>query len=201
MGDRVARTAEKAGLDGVGVALVTRAHQLAMSLREPERGGLPSDHHPAYLHPGRTGLILMEDLAERDPRVVALGILAESRDLSVRVDPAQVDEVCGPEATGWWRALPIPGWHGSEDGSGGDGVLSDGALLEALVVAPAPVQRVALAEALDQVRHAHLWESPEERRRALELVEGVFAPVAPRVDPVVDRRFAWWLRRVGPGLV
>jgi len=196
MGERVVRAARKAGLDPSAVDRVARAHRLGMAPREPGRGGLPSEQHPAYLHPGRTALILLQDVGERDPRVLAVGLLAESRELELRVDPEEVEAFGGPEFAAWWRALPMPDWRGSGDGD----ALPDEELLEALVLAPEPIQRVALAEALDQVRHAHLWASPEERRRARELVEGVFGPVAPRVDPVLDRRFAWWRRRVGPGL-
>lgn len=194
MGERVLRTARKAGLGPAEVEGVSRAYRIAMAPRDPDRGGLPSEDHPAYLHPGRTALILLEDVGERDPEVIAAGILAESRDLRLRVEPRDVEALGLAKAGVWWSALPAPDWGDARDSD------RDLALLEALVVAPVPVQRIVLAEALDQVRHAHLWRSRAQRRRARELVEGVFGPLAPRVDPVLDRRFTWWRRRVAPGI-
>jgi hypothetical protein len=137
-------------------------------------------------------LILLEDVAEIDPRVLAVGALTESRRDELRLDSERVERLLAPsqvrmrstlgdlsEGTQWWRALPPLGW---------------------VVTAPPPVQRIALAEALDQIRHAHLWSSLEDRRRAVAIARRVMHPLATRVDDVLARRYDWWLRRVGPAL-
>jgi hypothetical protein len=69
-----------------------------------------------------------------------------------------------------------------------------------MLVAPLPLQRIILAEALDQLRHAHLWSSVAERKRAVAIARRVLHPLATRVDEVLARRYGWWLRRVGPAL-
>jgi (p)ppGpp synthase/HD superfamily hydrolase len=54
------------------------------------------------------------------------------------------------------------------------------------------VQRIALAERLDQLRHAHLWPDPERRRRAHQEALSVYSPLAERASPKLARRYAWW---------
>jgi hypothetical protein len=142
----------------------------------------------------------VEDLMEVDPRVLAVGALTESRDLHLRARGSAAFTALrsfelGEEACGWWEGLPFPKWSLAE----GDEE-TDGALLEALVTAEGPIQRVVLAEALDQLRHAHRWDSPASRNRAAQLAERVLHPVAARVHPNLARRYAWWIRRVGRAL-
>lgn len=199
MADRVAAAAAEAGVPPEGLAEVLEAHARAMAVRESGPAALPSDRHPAFLHPGRTVLVLASDLGEARAPVLALGALVESRDESLRVDETTAAEVLAepaPEVFEWWRALPMPVW----DPTGAEPRASDGELLEAIVTAPEPVQRVVLSEALDQLRHAHLWKSAAERARAVELAKTILAPVAARAHPVLDRRFTWWLRRVAPAI-
>jgi hypothetical protein len=142
---------------------------------------LSSEDDPRYLHPGRVVLILLGDVEEDDPGVLGAGALAESREMELRVGSAP--------------ALPLPDW-----GRGFGGEMSDSELLEALITLPTDMQGVAMAEALDQLRHAHLWSDPAHRARAAALGQGVFLPLAPRVHPAMERRLRWWVRRVGPGL-
>jgi hypothetical protein len=170
-----------------------------MAVREAGENALPSDQHPAFLHPGRTVLILLGDFEEYDPRLLAAGALAESRDLELRLSPEVASEALETEAGAFeiWESLPSIQWHSSGNLPTSD---VDAALLEELVLAPGEVQRVAMAEALDHLRHAHLWESSEERRRAATLAREVFEPLSSRVHPTLERRLRWWLRRVSPKL-
>lgn len=207
MEGRVIRAAHEAGVPASDLLLLERALRAATRPREFGAVAMPSDH-PAFLHPARTVLILLDDLAERDGWMMSVGALAESRDLQLRVPDETVRELflgsrppgseAGPgittagRALAWWEALPVPDWRGS-------GTPRDDDLVELLVSAPEAVLRLVLVEALDQLRHAHLWESRAERIRARELTERVFEPLAPRAHPVLDRRFAWWLRRIGRG--
>jgi hypothetical protein len=149
---------------------------------------------PAHLHPGRVALILLRDVGEVDPDVLAAGILAESRDVRLRVTGESAEEVLGARAFRFWERLPELDWTAAPDlPAAEDG---DGELLEALVTAEPAVQRIALSEALDQIRHAHLWAGAEERARAARVAGAVLAPAATRVHPVLARRFDWWVRRV-----
>jgi len=191
------------GLEDVETNRVMASFDRAMRHR---RQGLPDEDDFRYLHPGRVVLILLSDLEERDPGALEAGALAESRDVALRAEGAP--------------PLPQPDWWGASDGgvaasgTGGDeaptpegggpaaapGVLSDEELLEALVTASPRIQRLALAEALDQLRHAHLWSEARHRARAAALARGVFLPLAGRAHPILERRLGWWVRKVGPHL-
>jgi hypothetical protein len=143
---------------------------------------LPSEEDFRYLHPGRVVLILADDLGDRQAGVLSRGALAETRNLELRAAGA-------PD-------LPLPSWGGGSK-KADEPRLADDELLEALLNAPPDIQRVSLAEALDQVRHAHLWSDPRDQACAASVAEAVLLPLAARVHPVLERRFGWWVRRVG----
>ncbi len=216
---RVRLAARRTGVPGERVRLLEGALHTAMRPRVAGASPLPSERHPAFLHPGRTVLILLEDLAETDARTLAVGALAESRDLRLRVGRGAVRELLlgsawsepsneggrsrrsGVEDApggGWtpdvalelWDALPELDWFGT-------GTPADGELRERLASEAPAVLRLTLAEALDHLRHAHLWESRAERVRARQLAEDVLAPLAPLAHPILERRLSWWTRRVG----
>jgi hypothetical protein len=200
MGDRVIHAAREVGVGPADLEGLRGAYKAALAPRERGLEALADERRPALLHPGRTVLILVEDVMEVDPRVLAVGALAESRDLQLRASRSAAFTALrsfefGQEACGWWEGLPFPEWSLAE---GHDE--TDGTLLEALVTAEGAVQRVVLAEALDHLRHAHRWDSPESRNRAVELAERVLHPISARVHPNLARRYAWWTRRVGPAL-
>jgi hypothetical protein len=178
MARRLRRALRQAGVRDRGEDRVMTAFDRAMEVRH---GLLPSEDDPRYLHPGRVVLILLGDVEEDDPGVLGAGALAESRDMELRVESAP--------------GLPFPDW-----GRGLGGELTDSELLEELVTLPTEMQGVAMAEALDQLRHAHLWSDPVQRGRAAALAEAVFLPLAPRIHPVLERRLGWWVRRVGARL-
>ena len=192
MEEKLLAAAGEAGLEPPDLELLGRAHKLAM---EPRERGLPSDHDPAFLHPARTVLILLGDMEERGVGVLVVGALAESRSPELRVPPERAEALlreAGPEAWGWWRALPEPGWRDAE--------AETADLIELLLSVSEPVRRVALAEALDHLRHAHRWEDPADRARAARLARRVFGPLAARVHPTLERRLSWWNERVGSTL-
>lgn len=191
MEQRLVRAASERGVSAPDLERVVKAHRAAMAIRDSPFSTLSSDQDPAYLHPGRVVLILLQDLEEGDPDALAVGALAESRAPALSVSATAAEEVLGESAFALWTALPEVSWGGA---TGPD---DDGELLEDLVTADAVVQRIALAEALDQLRHAHLWENAAERVRAAQVAREVLAPAAARVHPVLERRFNWWVRRVG----
>ena len=225
---RVRLAARRAGVPGERVWLLEGALHTAMLPRVAGASPLPSESNPAFLHPGRTVLILLDDLAETDVGTLAVGALAESRDLRLRVGRGAVRELLlgsawsepsdeggrsrrsgvegaprrglDPRRPGgaWtpdaalelWDALPVLDWFGT-------GTPADGELRERLASEAPAVLRLTLAEALDHLRHAHLWDSRAERVRARELAEDVLAPLAPLAHPILERRLSWWTRRVG----
>ncbi len=170
---RVGRTLEDAELGAADVALVLAAHRLAMGLRIERLG---DSHHPDFLHPGRTVLILSLDSGFRDPDGLAAAALVESERMDLRVDPRRVRDLLGERVADWLAAVPV-----EEDG-----------LVEALVVAPEAVRRVALAERLDHCRHAKFWTDRAAQVRIQEQAETIFGPVAERTDPALARRFVHW---------
>ncbi len=175
MARSLGRTARSFALDGPATSLVEAAHELAM---EPRRSALDDDHHPAYLHPGRTVLVLLRDASVRDPVTLAGGALLETRDLELRVSPARVEEL-DAEVAALVRAAPRPG---DED------------LAEALVTAGEGTRLASLAEHLDHLRHLHVRERAPDWEERLEEVERVWLPVAERSASTLGRRYRHWVK-------
>lgn len=170
---RLLDSARNVGIDDDGALVVERAYRAAMA---PRAARIQDDHAPAFLHPGRTALILMDDLGVADADVVAAGALAETVFLELAAHEAGVD----PAPAAILDELPVP----ARDGE---------LLLERLVVAPEAVRLVALAERLDHARHLHLepdldWHAFHHETCA------IYAPIAERAHPTLARRFAWWCR-------
>ena len=172
MEGRVARTLEDAGLGPADIARVVVAHRLAM---EPRRARL-DPHHPDFLHPGRGVLILVLDTPFRDPPSLAAVCLVESERPELRVSSDDIAAALGTDVADVVRAVPL-----EEDG-----------LAEALVTASEEVRMVALAERLDQCRHAKFWTDRAAQQRILGQAEALFGPLAERTDPALARRFAHW---------
>jgi (p)ppGpp synthase/HD superfamily hydrolase len=169
MAERLETTARRAGIDEPGVARIVNAFHEAMG---PRDGRLDDDHHPDYLHPARTALILMDDLGVTDPTQIAAGVLLES--LRPELEATSTDT----EARALAERIPTP----ARDGE---------LFVENLVSAETPVRLIALAERLDQVRHLHLHDREEWVERHHETTS-VYLPVAVRTHPTLARRFRWW---------
>ena len=164
MRDRVVRAASDIGLGPEDIARLVRAYTAAMSVRESGPGALASDLDPDFLHPGRTVLILLDDVRERDVFVLAAGALAESRNAELRLSPDAAEEILG-DAAGLWRALPSVEWNRVSEAAvpqGGQdaGDTDDERILEELVSAPLAVQR-------KQMRHWSLMRIECCPRRSL----------------------------------
>ncbi|MEJ2540567.1 MAG: hypothetical protein P8188_11455 [Gemmatimonadota bacterium] len=180
MAGRLHRTAVRRGVSDPG--LVTEAFRWAM---QPRQARLDDDHDPRFLHPGRTALILMDDAGITDPVTLAAAVFAETEAPELAWSPETVPGASDPrldEALTLARAIPLP--------------KDDEGLTEALVTARDPIAVVALAEYLDQLRHLRAWASPETIRARGETAARVLVPVAGRVDPALERRLGWWVRRV-----
>ena len=176
MARSLARTARSFGLSDEGLELLTSAHALAM---EPRTRTLDDDHHPAYLHPGRTVLVLLRDAAVREARVLAAGALLESRDGGLQVALDAIEEELGHGVAGLVAEAPAPGEEG---------------LAEALVTAPEEVRLASLAEHLDHLRHLHVRGPAPDWGERLEEVEAVWLPVARRTHEGLAGRYAHWAK-------
>jgi (p)ppGpp synthase/HD superfamily hydrolase len=173
MEGRVARTLADMGLAAHEIVRVTGAHRLAM---EPRRERLLDPHHPDFLHPGRTVLVLALDAQVRDPLALAAGALVESERADLRVPAERIRAELGAPLADWVGEVPLPG----------EGVA------EALLTAPRLVCLVALAERLDHCRHAKFWSDRAAQERIHAQAVGVYGPVAERADEALARRFAHW---------
>lgn len=173
MDGRLARTLVDARVAADDSARVIAAHRLAMGMR---RRSIPDERHPDFLHPGRVVLILLLDTKLREPTALAAASLLESERPELQVPAQTVRAEIGDATADLLAAIP----------TGGD------AWIEALVTASAEVRLVALAERLDQCRHAKFWTDRTARERILEQAQAVFGPVAQRTDAGLARRFAHW---------
>lgn len=183
MGLRVQRTAARAGL--AGRALLAAAHELAMA---PRTASLDDDHDPRYLHPGRTFLVALGDAGVRDHALLASAILLETMEPRLGVSGAAAEAAADPALLQAWhvaRHIPRP---------------QDENLVERLVTSSEGIQRVALSEWLDQLRHLRHWAGSETVTWGLERTRDVYLPLAERHGGTLARRLAWWMRRVAPGL-
>lgn len=176
MGRRLDRTARRLGIDTDGRDLIRRAFGAAM---EPRRARIEDDHHPDFLHPARSALILMDDARESDAALLATAILAETRDPTLAPPAGAVERISSTVADGLAR-IPRPG-PGPEDRM----------LLERLLALSPGLARVAAAERLDHARHLHVRDRGEWASYHATTC-GVYVPVAGRVHERLGARLDWW---------
>lgn len=177
MARSLASTARSHGLGDDEVGALAGAHSLAMT---PRVDVLEDDHHPAYLHPGRSALILLRDVGRVDVSVLVVAALHESLDVHLRVGAEELEEHVGPAALEALASIPHPG---------------DERLVERLLMLGPGLSLAALAERLDHLRHLHvradlvdLW--PDSYQEVVE----AWLPFARRVHPKLAVRYAHWAR-------
>jgi (p)ppGpp synthase/HD superfamily hydrolase len=177
MAASLARTARTFGVDRPGVALLSEAYALAMA---PRVDRLEDDHHPLYLHPGRTALILLRDAGVTEATVLAAACVTESEDKLFAIDEDGIRAALGDEVVRFVQALPEP---------------RSPTWVEDLVSAAEQTRLVVLAERLDHLRHAHLRAAGDEWERAVHAEGGaVYLPLAERTNPTLARRYRHWYR-------
>jgi (p)ppGpp synthase/HD superfamily hydrolase len=169
------RAVHGAGLSLEEAGLVIRAHDIAMEARVRE---LADDHHPAYLHPGRSALVLLRDVGPVTAVTLTAAILHETEDDGLRVDLERVRSKVGVRVAEVIESMP----HAGEE-----------RLLERLVTLDEDARLAALAERLDQVRHLHLRVDLRPKWREYHDEAGaVWGPVAERTHPRLATRFRHW---------
>lgn len=177
MADSIASAARAQGIEGADFDRVNRAYALAM---EPRVAALKDDHHPAYLHPGRSVLILLQDVGPLPGTTLAVAAVLESEDEHLRLPVGSAMDELGEGVAASLRSIPFPG---------------DGRLTERLIGLERGLALAALAERLDHLRHLHLRADLRDRwTDHHEEVATVWLPFAERTHPKLGTRFAHWAR-------
>lgn len=167
-----------AGLSDFEVAAVERIFALAM---EPRIAMLDDDHHPAYLHPGRSVLILLQDVGCIDVGTLVVAAIHESVDGLLRIPDDRLEHDMGEGEFVALGTIPIPG---------------EERLLEKLVTLKTGTALAALAERLDHLRHLHLRDDLRDSwRGAHQEVLETWLPFSHRIHPRLATRFEYWTRR------
>lgn len=175
---RAALTARGHGRDDRDTIL--QAFSLAMKPRIAE---LPDDHHPAWLHPARSVLILLHDATGVDPVTLIVAALHDSLDTRLRVAPDEIERRFGSRPARGLESIPLPG---------------DEQLLERLLLLGPELALAALAEQLDQLRHLHLREDLVDDWTGLHSeTSAAWIPFAARINPALHRRYQHWGRVFG----
>ncbi len=184
MAASVERAGRASGLSPEAVDFVGRAYALGMRTRE----GVLDEHDPAYLHPGRCVLILLQDVGPLPMEVLAVAAVHESEEARFRTPVAAVRDSLGDDVADLLESLPLPG---------------DEQLTARLVTLDEGPRLAALAERLDHLRHAHLRKDPVWWHALREETVAAWAPVAERTHARLADRYRAWLRamdrRLGPG--
>lgn len=175
MAASVESAARAAGLSAAGTDLVTSAYVLAMA---PRVSVLADDHHPAYLHPGRSVLLLLRDVGPLPALTLAAAAAHETVDEVLRLAPDVLRHELGDEVADVVESLPLP---------------DDERLAERLVTLDEGARLAALAERLDSLRHAHL-RTDIDWRAAHEQAGAVWLPVAERTHSRLADRYRHWHR-------
>ncbi len=181
MADRVDRTAAAAGVDRLGRDLIGMAIEAA---RAPRLAVIDDDHHPDYLHPGRTAVVLLDDVGLSDPVALAAACVLDTRRNDLEPPDREVTEHVSAAVTAFRNVVPRSG---------------SGRLLEDLLASEREVVLVALAERLDQVRHAHMWGALAEARAAHQEASEVYLKMAERTHARLAARYTNWCRAFGEG--
>ena len=181
MADRVDRTAAAAGVDRLGRDLIGMAIEAA---RAPRLAVIDDDHHPDYLHPGRTAVVLLDDVGLSDPVALAAACVLDTRRNDLEPPDREVTQHVSAAVTAFRNVVPRPG---------------SVTLLEDLLASEPDVVLVALAERLDQVRHAHMWGALAEARAAHQEASEVYLKMAERTHARLAARYTHWCRAFGEG--
>ncbi len=179
MADRVDRAAAAAGVDRQGRELIGAAIQAAMA---PRLAVMEDDHDPDHLHPGRSAVILLDDVRLADPIALSAACLLDTRRNDLEVPDREVTQHVSPAVTAFRKVVPRSG---------------SVTLLEDLLASEPDVVLVALAERLDQIRHAHMWGDLSEARGAHQEAAEVYLKMAERAHARLAARYTHWCRAFG----
>lgn len=106
MAKSLVTAARAVGYGAEEVNAVSRAFDLAM---KPRIATLEDDHHPAYLHPGRSVLILLHDVGYVDLAALIIAAILESVDVTLRVGHERLETAVDGAILDTLAAIPAPG--------------------------------------------------------------------------------------------
>ncbi|MEO5511568.1 MAG: hypothetical protein ABIS27_13135 [Longimicrobiales bacterium] len=184
MRSRVLERLERGPLGLSDLQRVDRALSAALELRD---AALSDDHDVDALHPGRTVLILVDDLAVTDSLLLAAGAQLESLRPELRSVPVD------PEVMEVLNGIPTPRIDAGAGADAAVGTVGADDLLERLLSLSPSLLDVVLAERLDHARHLHLRDRslwPE----GLAVEEAVYLPLAQRRGGLIALRYERWHR-------
>lgn len=177
MADRLRRTADWHGFSRDDANRLADCFLAAMRNRVTAIG---DDHDPAYLHPARVALILLDDIGLQDPNVLFAAVVQDSARPELAMPTDRVLAVAGERAAAIVGMLPSP----DTDPAG---------ITETLVTLPPGVLALYLASQLDIARHLHLGDPERWAEGHARVVESLI-PLAHRCHPLLARRFERWAR-------
>lgn len=180
MADRLRRTA---GWHGLPRDEANRLADCFLAAMRRRATAIRDDHDPAYLHPARVALILLDDVGLHDPDVLYAAVASDSvrPDLAMAAD--DVRAVAGERAAEILAMLPSPD-------------IDPAAVMETLVTLPADVLALYLASELDVARHLHLGDPDRWAVGHARVVDSLI-PLAHRCHPLLARRFERWAGAFG----
>lgn len=174
MAARVERAVNRAGLEDHAMRLAglfrTILEKRSTILRNPE--------HPDYLHPGRTLLVLLEDLRVTDADVLAAALIVDSERPGLGPSGDEAMQLAGARPAA--IAAPIPAASAEFE-----------TRLETLLCLEPESLLVALAERLDHARHLHL-RPPETFAAFHASIGSADLPASSRSHPRLAWRLQWW---------
>jgi (p)ppGpp synthase/HD superfamily hydrolase len=174
MAMRLARTARRAGVADDDAERLSRALFAALDYRA---SAIDDPEDPAFLHPARNALILLDDLGVADPDVLIAATLLDAEQPALMPSPETAVAIGGPRAAALLAAVPLPANAES--------------LAEDLLTCDDASRLLALADRLDFVRHLHLVVH-DDARGAHALTCSVYLPIAQHSHARLGQRFASW---------
>lgn len=178
MAERLRRTAGWHGLDRDDANRLGDLFLLAMRRRAP---AIADDHHPDFLHPARTALILLDDVGVRNAAVLQAAVLQDTARPDHAMTPDEVERSAGADVARIIARLPSPGADPRD-------------IIETLVTLPPDVLALYLAARLDHARHIHLRGDPAEWQTTHDQVTEALTPLAHRRNALLAKRFERWAR-------
>lgn len=174
MAARIERAVRRAGPGSDAERLAN----LFRAILERRATVFPDPEHHDFLHPGRTLLVLLEDLRITDADVLAAALIVDSERPGLGLAGEEAIRLAGARAAA--IARPIP-----------SAASADETRLEALLSLEPESLLVALAERLDHARHLHL-RTPAAFAPFHVRIGNADLPAASRSHPRLAWRLQWW---------
>jgi (p)ppGpp synthase/HD superfamily hydrolase len=175
MADRLRRTA---GWRGLSPDQANRLADCFLAAMRRRAAAIGDEHDPAYLHPARTALILLDDVGMQDADVLYAAVVHDAARPGLAMRSDDLRDLAGDRAADIIDRLPNPDADADT-------------IMETLVTLPAGVLALYLASQLDLARHLHLGD-PAGWTAGHARVTASLIPLAHRCNPLLAKRFERW---------